>query len=272
MVVVTGGSGFIGSHLLKRIKGFDFSLGKGFDVRDSDLVLKETKGADAIVHLAAVTDAASNDIEEIFGINVHGTLNVLEACRKNDIRKLVFSSSAAVYGDAKPPLNESMHCKPINLYGASKLASESYISAYASSYGLDATMFRFFNVYGPCCKGVVRTLIRASLDKKSIVIEGDGKQTRDFVYVDDVVDVMVKALSRKGLGPYNIGTGIETTINELATKISELGGKLEIKHDLPRKNDIKKSFADVSRASAAGFKANTSLGDGLKETFRFFRK
>ena len=272
MIVVTGGSGFIGSHLLKKIDGFDFSTEKGFDIRDSGKAIGKIKGADVVVHLAAATDASSNDVEEIFGTNVHGTLNVLEACRKNDIGKLVFSSSAAVYGDEEPPLRESMSCRPINIYGASKMAAESYISAYANSYGLDATIFRFFNVYGPGCKGVVRTFIKEALNRRKIVIKGDGSQTRDFVYIDDVVDAIIKAFSKKGLGPYNIGTGVETSISKLADMVSQLSGKLAITHCSSRKNDIKRSFADVSKASEAGFETHTSFNEGLKDTFRFFRK
>lgn len=272
MLVVTGGSGFIGSHLLKTVEGVDFSLKQGLDITDMKQLISKTAGAEAVVHLAAETDASSTDVDKIFSTNVFGTLNVLEACRRNDVKNLVFASSAAVYGDAKPPLSEAVCCEPTNLYGASKLAAESYVSAYSNSYGIDSTVLRFFNVYGSGCHGVVRDFIASALCGRAITILGDGSQTRDFVYVGDVVEAIKLATGKSGFGIYNVGTGLSTTIKELSETVSRLAGGIETRHAPAREVDIKHSFADMSKAHGFGFKAKVSLHEGLERTFRLFRK
>jgi UDP-glucose 4-epimerase len=272
MLVVTGGAGFVGSHLLKTVQGRDFSLRNGQDVRDAKKLLMETVGADAVVHLAAETDASSKEVDNIFGTNVIGTLNVLEACRTNDIGRVVFASSAAVYGEAEPPNSESVCCEPINPYGASKLAAESLVSAYSASYGISATVLRFFNIYGPGCHGVIPEFIRQSLRTKSITMFGDGMQTRDFIHVDDVVRAIELSLDRKGFDLHNVGTGLGTSIRELADKISGLAGGVELRNGPARETDITHSFADTTRASEFGFRAEVGLDEGLGKTFRYFRK
>ncbi len=272
MLVVTGGPGFIGSHLLKTVEGMSFSLKQGFDITNLKQLISKTAGAEAVVHLAAETDASSMDNDKIFNTNVLGTVNVLEACRKNDVKNLVFASSAAVYGEAEPPLSEAICCEPTNPYGASKLAAESYVSAYSNSYGINSTVLRFFNVYGPGCHGVVRDFITSALCGKAITILGDGSQTRDFVYVGDVVEAIKLAIGRSGFGVYNVGTGLGTTIKELSEVISRLAGDVGIRHAPARKADIRHSLADTSKAQKFGFKAKVSLLEGLERTFRFFRK
>ena len=302
---MTGGAGFIGSHVVDLLlsNGFSvkvldnlysgslenlsqasskpgFSFFKG-DVRDSSLLRELARGCDYVIHLAALVsvEEANKNPVLAYEVNILGTLNVLEACRKCDVNTLIYSSSCAVYGEAvRLPIDEEHPLRPKNVYGVTKLASEALINSYVESYGLKAYVLRFFNVYGPRMKGgpyagVVHCFISRALSKQSFTIYGDGEQTRDFVYVADVAESCLMALKSGKPGIYNIGTGKATSINYLATLIKELtSSNVSIIHEPPRLGDIKSSQADVEKARRLlGWKARYDLRQGLLETINWYK-
>tara|TARA_R110002073_G_scaffold336295_2_gene531906 strand:- start:58606 stop:59565 length:960 start_codon:yes stop_codon:yes gene_type:complete len=307
-VVVTGGAGFIGSHTVDRLleRGCNvavldnFSTGKRenlaqwathdslaivtADIADGIFAslaeLEERWGkVERIVHLAAQTsvvhsiDNPLNDVRN----NYTGTVQVLEYARRKGVRKVVFASSAAVYGDVTSlPVHEDAPCNPLSPYGIDKLGSEYWLRYQSSVFGLDSQPLRFFNVYGPRqdpkspYSGVISIFSDRASAGKEMRIFGDGEQTRDFVYVGDVSRAILLALFAEGGtgNAANIGTGTETSVNELATLINEFcGGKSTITHAETREGEILRSVAEVSRARELfSFDAETALRDGLKVT------
>ena len=303
---MTGGAGFIGSHVVDLLlsNGFsvkvldnlysgslenlsqafskpNFSFSKG-DVRDQDLLYKLAKGCNCIIHLAALVNVEEVNVNPVlaYDVNVLGTLNVLEACRKCDVDILVYSSSCAVYGEAvKLPIDEDHPQRPKSIYGATKLASEALINSYAESYGVKAYILRFFNVYGPRMKtgqyaGVIHIFIARALNNQPLIIYGDGEQTRDFIYIADVAESCLTALTSNKPGIYNIGTGEATTINQLAEVIKLLtNSKVAVVYEAQRTGDIKKSQAKVDKAhSVLGWKAKHSLKQGLLRTIDWYKQ
>jgi UDP-glucose 4-epimerase len=309
LVAVTGGAGFIGSHTVDRLLGAghrvvvldDFRTGKranlahhaGSDRLDV-LVCDVSHGifaalapitarhgtVDRIVHLAAqvsVVNSVQNPLVDM-QVNYGGTLHVLEYARAAGVKKVVFASSAAVYGEvATMPVGEDTPTRPVSPYGIDKLASEHALDYYAAVHGVPGTALRFFNVYGPRqdpsspYSGVISIFADRARAGRTLTIFGDGGQTRDFVYVGDVVRAIVAAL---GDGAdrvvANVGTGGEITVLELARSIVELcGGRSAIEHAPARSGEILKSRARVDRLrDALGVVAETSLLDGLRETLR----
>jgi UDP-glucose 4-epimerase len=309
LVAVTGGAGFIGSHTVDRLLGAghrvvvldDFRTGKranlahhaGSDRLDV-LVCDVSHGifaalapitarhgpVDRIVHLAAqvsVVNSVQNPLVDM-QVNYGGTLHVLEYARAGGVKKVVFASSAAVYGEvATLPVGEDTPTRPVSPYGIDKLASEHALDYYAAVHGVPGTALRFFNVYGPRqdpsspYSGVISIFGDRARAGRTLTIFGDGGQTRDFVYVGDVVRAIVAAL---GDGAdrvvANVGTGGEITVLELARSIVELcGGRSAIEHAPARPGEILKSRARVDRLrDALGVVAETSLLDGLRETLR----
>ena len=266
-VLVIGGAGFIGSHvvgeLLKTSVGevviYDnFTRGKmsniaphlgdsrcriyshGGDVRDLDLLDDAMKGMDYVVHLAAMWLLHCKDYPRTaFHVNIEGTFNVLEACVRNNIKKLVYSSSASVYGDAvEVPMTENHPFNNRNFYGATKIAGEAMCRAYFDRYGLDYVGLRYMNVYGPHQD---QTIMLNKIDaNEQPVINGDGSQAYDFIDVEDVARCNVKALTSKATDKfYNVGTGVQTSIHELCDLI------LELKH-----SDLKVDYRPYSEDDA----------------------
>ncbi len=299
-VVVTGGAGFIGSATAEVLveKGYEVlvydNLYAGLrenvpreaelvigDVCDLGKLMDALRDAWGVVHLAAIVsvEEALEDPWRALRVNVEGTLNVLEACRRLDVERVVYASSCAVYGDpVELPVREDHPLKPKNVYGASKLAGEALVSAYAETYGLKAVSLRYFNVYGPRMRsgpyaGVIHKFIAAALRGEPLVIHGDGLQTRDFVYVYDVARANLAALESKATGAFNIGTGRSVTISELARMIVELtGSSSPIHHGPPRPGDIRHSRADITRAeNVLGWKPKVRLEEGLLETINYYR-
>ncbi|HEX8109504.1 MAG TPA: SDR family NAD(P)-dependent oxidoreductase [Kofleriaceae bacterium] len=309
LVVVTGGAGFIGSHTVDRLLGEghrvvvldDFRTGKRanlahhagsdrLDVVACDVshgifaalapITARHGPVERIVHLAAqvsVVHSVQNPLVDM-QVNYGGTLHVLEYARATGVQKVVFASSAAVYGEvATLPVDEDTPTRPVSPYGIDKLASEHALDYYAAVHGVPATSLRFFNVYGPRqdpsspYSGVISIFAERARAGRALTIFGDGGQTRDFVYVGDVVRAIVAAL---GDGAdrviANVGTGGEITVLELARSIVELcGGRSAIEHAPPRAGEILKSRARVDRLrDALGVVAETSLIDGLRETLR----
>jgi len=300
-VLVTGGAGFIGSwtvellvkkgyyvvvldnfltgsveniaHLISRVK-----IVRG-DIRNYVLLDEIVKhySIDSIIHLAAlvsIEEATEKPAEAIY-INVNGTHNVLEVARKYDLERIVYASSAAVYGDPKYlPIDEDHPLNPKNVYGATKLGGEALVNAYHENYGLSTISLRYFNVYGPRMEpgpyaGVILKFIERIKQGKPPIIYGDGTQTRDFIYVEDVARANLAALETKSTGPYNIGTGIETSINQLAKTIAELMGRPDLKpiYTQPRPGDIKHSVAKIEKAKKElGWIPSIELISGLRKT------
>jgi len=299
-ILVSGGAGFIGSHLVANLLDRGYSVAvldnlstgkkdnlKGFmshpnfkfllgDILNPKEVRQSLEGVDAVMHLAALIDVSASVTNPILThkINVTGTLNLLQEAINHKIGKFVFASSTAVYGDTKTlPVREEASIQPISPYAASKAAAEAYCCAYAQCYGLDTVRLRFFNVYGPRNQnspysGVITKFLNKANSSEPLTIEGDGEQTRDFIYVSDIVRALVLALERQNLRGevFNVCTGKPISINVLARTIGIVTGKkLEINHVAPRLGDIRFSYGDSSKAaSRLGFKAKTDLNKGIR--------
>ncbi|MFA5105499.1 MAG: NAD-dependent epimerase/dehydratase family protein [Candidatus Micrarchaeia archaeon] len=292
MIVITGGSGFIGTHLCRRvaksgsylnidlvppkIETAESAYARG-NIKNLHFVLGSTRGAGIIYHLAAQTSvqkSIKNPVKDFYS-NAAGTLNLLEACRKNDIPMLVYASSAAIYGVPQySPIDEAHPKAPLAPYGSTKLAGDSLCELYHKTYGIKTVRLRFFNVFGvgqdpkSQYSGVITKFAARINDNKNPAIYGDGSQTRDFVHVSDVVDAILQsAKSPAAAGKaYNIGTGVETSIKGLAqTMISLSGKKLEIDFKPALSGDIPKSIAKIDAAKADfGFAPKITLKQGLE--------
>lgn len=287
-VLVTGGSGFIGGHLVETLSAdnevavLDTVAGdhpngvtgiEG-DIREEATVEAAVAGADVVFHEAALVSVADS-VErptESHAINATGTLNVLEAARKHDARAVI-ASSAAVYGDPEEtPIDERQRLEPTSPYGLDKLASDHYARLYADLYGLDTVALRYFNVYGPGqtggdYAGVISVFLRQARNGEPMTVHGDGTQTRDFVHVDDIVRANLLAADTDSVGrAYNVGTGDSITIRKLAERIRDtVGSDSEIVHTDPRDGDIQHSCADIDRArSALGYEPTVDLEAGLR--------
>jgi UDP-glucose 4-epimerase len=296
-ILVTGGAGFIGSNLVKRLSldghevtvldnllsGYRCNIdpfpGVRFvegDVREEAAVADAIKGAEVVFHLAASVgnkrsiDHPITDAE----INVIGTLRVLEAARRNGVRKIVTSSSAGIFGELKTlPIREDHAVEPDSPYGCTKLCKEKECLAYAKLYDIEAVCLRYFNVYGPNQRfdaygNVIPIFAFKMLRGEVLTIFGDGEQTRDFVNVHDVVQANIKAAHAVGVsGAFNLGSAERITINALVDFLREASGiEPKVVHGPPRPGDVRHSLADISAARRAfGFEPAVSLQEGLKE-------
>lgn len=297
-VLITGGAGFIGSHLADRLVSDghcvslldDLSTGKREnllgpaalaqlvvgDVRDLAAVRRAALGMDAIVHLAAVASVQASMADPLgtHATNLGGTVHVLTAAAEAGVSRVLYASSAAVYGDDAPtPVSELARPAPLSPYAVDKLAGEQYLSYYARARHLNTTAFRFFNIYGPRqdasspYSGVISLFAEQLAVRAPFRIFGDGLQTRDFVYVQDLVDILAHALARTDLSDtvINVGTGVEQNLLSLVAAFETLSG-----HDIPRTflparaGDIRRSCADITRLGAAlGLSPTTPLTQGL---------
>ncbi len=300
LVVVTGGAGFIGSHIAWELvkdneviiidnlyTGKEENVPPGAklvkaDVRDYQSIAELIGNADYVFHEAAQVSVVESIRDPVFTeeVNVIGTLNVLKALLEGH-GKLIFASSAAVYGDNRNlPLKETERPKPLSPYGVTKAAGEEYLRVYHELYGLPVVALRYFNVFGPRqgfnqYAGVISIFINRALAGEPLVIFGDGKQTRDFIYVKDVVKANILAAeSRKANGRvFNVATGRKTSILELAMKVIEIANaNTSIIFDKPRPGDIRHSLADISEIRKLGFEPEWSLEDGLKKTVEWYVK
>lgn len=308
-ILITGGAGFIGSHLADLFlrSGYtvyvldNLSTGKmenlenasdspnfrfirGDVTRDlSDVLGGSALGGGppvtAIFHLAARVDVTTS-LEKPMDdarTNYIGTINVLDYAIKNDIKSVIFSSSAAVYGDTKDlPVSEDDDTKPLSPYGLNKLASENLLRIYRENFRIRTAALRFFNVYGPRqdpgspYSGVISKFMDWAREGKPLIIYGDGKQTRDFVYVEDVAMALYSAYHNRVSGVFNVGTGNETSVLELAGSVSKIAGRdLQKVHMDARKGEIKRSAASVDKLEReCEYRPETPLKEGLRETFR----
>jgi len=308
-LLITGGAGFIGSHMAENFanKGWEVVVLDNFltgkrenlshisgnltivegDIRDTSIVNKTMVGCDAVIHLAALASvpASFKDPVGTYEVNFMGTQNILEAARQNKVKKLTFASSSAVYGDTQTfPITEGNPDNPLSPYGVSKLLGEKLCRFYNTAFGLPVTIFRFFNVYGPRqnpfseYSAVIPKFLSIIKDGGTPVIFGDGEQTRDFIYISDLVRAHEKALERieesknqsnegkrieesknqsseeatpllrYSATPLNLGSGEKTSLNELIEIISrKLGKTVKPKYDPPRSGDIVHSYCDITQ-------------------------
>lgn len=246
------------------------------DVRDRDVVLESAAGCSTIFHLAASVGnkrSIDNPLEDA-SVNVAGTLNVLEAARAVGARKVVFSSSAGIFGELKTlPIKEDHPCEPDSPYGASKLCAEKQCLAYSKMYEMECVCLRYFNVFGPRQRfdaygNVIPIFVFQMLRGEQITIFGDGEQTRDFINVGDVVQANIKAGESRDLsGAFNLGSGSRITINRLVDLLQELSGENPaIVHGHPRAGDVRDSLADITKArQELNFEPSVGLCEGLAE-------
>ena len=296
-ILVTGGAGFIGANLIRRLlelgygvtvldnlsagrieylDGLDVVLSEG-DVRDATFVEGAVPGHDAVVHLAAQTGVPGSLENPRFDcdVNVLGTLNLLEACRATGSR-MVFASSNAPLGRQEPPATEDKAPLPVSPYGASKLAAEGYCLAYHGSWGVETVVFRFANVYGPYSAhkhSVVAKFMKEVLAGEQIVIDGDGGQTRDFVHVSDLCRAITLAIADDTAGEvFQLATGVERSILELADMIRTVTKQpMLAEHGPQRQGDVRRNFSDVSKAAKVlGWRPEVALEDGLAMTWDWF--
>lgn len=253
-------------------------------ILDERLALEAAEGMDVIVHLAANTGVQPSieDPRKDCLTNVVGTLNYLEAARHHGVRRFVFASSGGtVIGDGEPPIHEEMVPHPKSPYGASKSACEGYLSAYHGSFDVDTVALRFGNVYGPGSShknSVVAKFVRNALAGRTLEIYGDGVQTRDFVYIDDLIDAIALAAEVPGVGGtvFQIATGSETTVNELAELLVEVLARhgvrdAKLAYAAPLPGEIRRNYADTSRArQRLGWVPRVSLEDGLDRTVAWY--
>ncbi|MFB5634879.1 MAG: NAD-dependent epimerase/dehydratase family protein, partial [Candidatus Nitrosomaritimum aestuariumsis] len=245
------------------------------DILDYDLLCKFAKDVDCIIHLAAKSDVSESVINpEITNkVNVEGTANVVNCCVQNKIKKIIFASSAAVYGDCNDTITENSKTNPQSPYGQSKLDAEKIIEKTCKENNIDYTIFRIFNVYGKGQNiqyaGVISKFLENISQKKPLVIYGDGEQTRDFISIHDVIKAFDCAVISNNNGTYNIGTGKSLSINDLVKIIFEVfGKKLDVLHKDAKKGDIKDSMVDVSLAKTElGFVAKGSLKKELASIY-----
>jgi nucleoside-diphosphate-sugar epimerase len=304
--LVTGGAGFIGSNIVDELVRRehevivldDLSTGKECNVvhvRDkidcrvgtiTDLATVRDccDGVDYVLHLAArasVPKSVENPIETNF-VNINGTLNVLVAARDAKVRRVVFAASSAAYGETPElPKIETMRADPVSPYGVTKYVGELYGQVFERVYGLESVSIRYFNVFGPRqdpssqYSGVLARFMLAALEGKQPVIFGDGEQSRDFTYVDNVVDQTLRACEAKGASGkiFNGGTGARITLNDVVAMLAKITGKkIEARHEAPRTGDIRDSQADVSLArEILGYKPHVAFEEGLRRTWDWYR-
>ena len=303
--LVTGGAGFIGSHiteeLLRRGNSVivldDLSSGKEDNLRhltgnlelvkgsicDTDVVGSTCRGADYVLHLAARTSVPRSVLEPIQTnqVNIDGTLNVLIAARDAKVKRVVFAASSSAYGEtAELPKRESMEPSPISPYGVTKLVGELYAQVCGRVYGLENVSLRFFNVFGPRqdptsqYSGVLSRFITALLSGNQPVIFGDGEQSRDFTYVENVVDACLRACEAPGASGkvFNVGTGTRFSLNETLRLLGKISGKnAKAKYDPPRSGDIRDSQADITLAKKIlGYQPGVQFEEGLRRTWEWY--
>jgi len=307
--LVTGGSGFIGSMICQKLiqlgfevtalddlstghlnnlseimENINFTFIKG-DVRDYKTCLQCMEDKDYVIHQAALVSVPRSIEEPILNnqINIDGFINVLEAARFSRVKRVVFASSSAIYGDNEDEMKtEERYGNVISPYALSKYVDELYASLYSRIYGLETVGLRYFNVYGPKqdpssnYSGVISVFFDSLLKEQDFIIYGDGSSTRDFVYVEDVAYANILASLKTNLEPgsiYNIGTSTETTINDLASKILSIAPcKSKVYYLKERKGDIKCSCANIDKAKADLFYIpKVSLEVGLKQIYSYLK-
>lgn len=302
-VLITGGAGFIGSHILAQLQrrrdmdvvvfdnlssGSKEHVPAGMELVEGDVCDEAAVDAlfadhhfDAVIHLAAQTMVPTSVEQPVLDcrINLEGVLHVLEACRIHGTRHILFSSSAAVYGDnLHIPLKETERLVPTSPYGITKMTTEHYLRVYHELYGMDATVFRFANVYGERQGekgegGVVSIFCKLLSQRQGITVFGDGNQTRDFVYAGDIAQAIIRALPLKGYHTMNVSTGQETSINDLICSFEKaVGYTVPVQYTAPRTGDILRSvLSNETLKRDLGFVPAMNLEEGIRRTYDWYR-
>lgn len=298
-ILITGGAGFIGSHIaeyfngkaeirvldslrsgyLHNLEGLDVEFIKG-DVRDRAAVAKAVEGCDYVFHLAAMISVPESmfKMEECVDINVNGLLTVLEESAKAGVKKLCFSTSAAIYGDNPVvPKVETMIPEPKSPYAITKLDGEYYCNIFTQTGKLKTACLRYFNVFGPrqdlksAYAAAVPIFTAKAIANEDITIFGDGEQTRDFIYVKDIVEANVFMAMHDFTGVYNIAYGGRITINDLVKQIMDVThSKSRVLHLEERPGDVKHSMAGIEKLKSTGFRPKYDFAYGMEQTIRFF--
>ena len=302
-ILVTGGCGFVGANLVRvltqrgiarsirvvddesqgcrdSIAPYDVEFVKA-DIRDEDLMRRALRDIDALVHLAAATSVVDSIADPVrsFDVNVAGTFRLLMLVREAGVPCFVNASTGgAILGEVRPPVHEEMPPRPAAPYGAAKASVEAWCSAFAGSYGLHSVSLRFSNVYGPMSfhKGsVVATFMRRILKGMPLVVYGDGSQTRDYVFVDDLCEGIVAAMNAGRSGTFQLGSGIGTPLGRLIEEIREVVGpefRPEVRYEPFRTGELRHTWTDVRKAcEEIGWMSRTALPDGLAHTWAWFR-
>ena len=304
-IFISGGAGFIGSHLAEGLAGRgyqviifdDLSTGKKENIEqllskekvefiqgsvtDLPLLQEVLRDVHFVFHLAAIPSVPRSirDPLATHEVNVNGTLKLLLAARDNRVSKVIYASSSAVYGDTPTlPKKEDMLPYPQSPYAASKLAGEYYCHVFQQVYALPTVCMRYFNVYGPRqdansqYAAVIPAFFSRLCQGNPPIIYGDGEQSRDFTFVKDAVEANILAAESQHTGIFNVGKGERVSINELARLTIRLtGNSMKPIHEEPRPGDVKHSLADISRSERFGYSPKFSLEEGLRETFRSFQ-
>jgi UDP-glucose 4-epimerase len=306
--IVTGGAGFIGSALVRGLLALgdgsvevidDLSTGRESnlaevesqiafyraDIRNFDVVRPIIDAADTVFHIAAIPSVPKSIVDPVpsHESNIDGTFNVLRACVEGKVRKVVYAGSSSVYGDTLVlPKVETMEPNPKSPYAAQKLMGEYYCSTFSSCYGLDATSLRFFNVYGPRqdpgspYSGVISVFMTCLLQHVAPTIHGDGEQTRDFTFIDDVVDLVIKTSKAPGVAGkvFNAGNGNRYSLNEIWALLQKIEGvSIPAKYGPSRSGDVRDSQADTTAAvRELGHAPRFTIEEGLRRTIKWYRE
>jgi UDP-glucose 4-epimerase len=308
LIAVTGGAGYIGCTLIKnlleeghvvssidnqtkgdysklsQLKAKNLTMIEG-DIRNTDDLNTTFKGVDAVVHMAALSDleVCNENPEEAISVNVYGTHRVLEVADRNKIQRIVFCSSAAVYGiPSSLPVTERHALHPLNLYGVTKFAGEKLVDAHHRNSGCETINLRFGNVYGvglyTSWVGVIPKFVALGLEGRPLTVYGDGESTRDFVHVEDISRAIVLSLTTKGISGETFNIGSETTtVNEIASLVAigikkATGRRPDITHVLPRPRETKDFSYNTSKIQKAlGFEPKWRLAEGIKQIIEYRR-
>jgi len=306
--VVTGGAGFIGSALVRALLALgdgpvevldNLSTGRRqnlaevssqiafheVDICNFDAILPVISAADTVFHIAAIPSVPKSIVDPVpsHDSNVDGTFNVLRACVEGEVRKVVYAASSSAYGDTEVlPKIETMPPNPKSPYAVQKLMGEYYCSAFSSCYGLDATSLRFFNVYGPrqdpgsAYSGVISLFMTCLLERTPPTIYGDGEQTRDFTYIEDVVDLVIKAAKAPGVAGkvFNAGNGNRYSLNQVWNLLQQIEGvAIPSVYGASRAGDVRDSQADTTAAlRELGHAPRFTLEEGLRRTLEWYRE
>ena len=306
--IVTGGAGFVGSALVRGL----LALGDGTvevidnlstghehnlteiesqitfrqaDIRNSDALRAVIEGADTVFHIAAIPSVPKSIVDPVpsHESNIDGTFNVLRACVEGKVRKVIYAGSSSAYGDTRVlPKVETMQPDPKSPYAAQKLMGEYYCSTFSSCYGLDATSLRFFNVYGPrqdpgsAYSGVISVFMTCLLQHTSPTIYGDGEQTRDFTFIEDVVELVIKTSKAPGVAGkvFNGGNGNRYSLNQIWALLQKIEGvSIPAKYGPLRAGDVRDSQADTTAAvRELGHAPRFSIEEGLRRTLNWYRE
>lgn len=306
-VLITGGAGFIGSLVTKKLltenyevivydNMNDYYSGKEYnliecnensnfklvknDILDYQALLNSTKNIDIIIHLAAIPGVrySFENPEYVNNVNTTGTIHVLRAALANSVKRVVNASSSSVYGNNVPlPTPETANTNPISIYGASKFAAEHYCRIFHQTYGLDVVSLRYFTAYGPGQRPdmAFHIFVKQIFEKKPISIYGNGEQTRDFTYVDDIAHGTIAAAEKKAIGGevFNLGSGNSIVLNDAIDILQDLLGDFEVQYESDKMGDVKHTLADISKATKIlGYEPKVKLNEGLKHFIDWHKK